>query len=238
MIFSRLLLPFILSVPLLLAGCGASMKARIEACKAGDWHQIGRTDGFEGAPADYVGRKDFCDDHGDEKKPALIDAAARYTAGWEEGNRDLWYAAGSIDGANGLRQSQFAVRAAADDIRKRKTPLNQRAYDDGWTRGNSQYWEGIGKREGTDGAPLSHKDANHDQAAAAQLRFDEAAYTNGWHAGNRTFWQDTGANDASNGVPDSEFRVRAANARDAGVRARQPHVVRTACGRPSRGWLS
>jgi hypothetical protein len=221
------LLPLMLVLPLVLGGCGASMKQRIEACKTGDWNQIGRTDGLDGAPPTFADRKDFCDDHGDDKKPAGEDAGARYTAGWEQGNREMWAAVGAIDGAKGLQQSQYAVRAAGEEVRKRKTPLNQAGYDEGWLKGNSQYWEGIGKREGTDGLPLTKKEDSRARAATAQLRFDEAAYTNGWHAGNRTFWQDAGFTDARNGTPDSRFRDRAAAARDAGVQV-QEEVYRTA----------
>ena len=38
--------------------------------------------------------------------------------------------------------------SGTDEVRKRKTPLNQGAYDGGRLKGNSQYWEGIGKRDG------------------------------------------------------------------------------------------
>jgi hypothetical protein len=221
------LLPLIVALPLLLGGCGAAMKQRIEACKIGDWTQIGKTDGLEGAPPTFADRKDFCDDHGDDKKPAAADAGARYTAGWEQGNREMWSAVGAIDGKRGLQQSQYAVRAAGEEVRKRKTPLNQPAYDEGWFSGNSQYWEDIGRSEGADGKPLTRKEASRAQAATAQLRFDEAAYTNGWHAGNRTFWQQAGLNDARDGIPDSRFRDRAAAARDAGVQV-QEEVYRAA----------
>lgn len=223
----RRLLPLLIVLPLVLGGCGASMKQRIEACKTGDWNQIGRTDGLDGAPAAFADRKDFCDGHGDDKKPAAADAAARYTAGWEQGNREMWSAVGAIDGAKGLPQSQYAVRAAGDEVRKRKTPLNQPAYDEGWIKGNSQYWEDTGKREGAEGMPLSQKEANRARAAAAQGRFDEAAYTNGWRAGNRAFWQDAGSGDARDGTPDSHFRDRAAAARAAGVEV-QEDVYRAA----------
>ena len=221
------LLPLMLVLPLVLGGCGASMKQRIEACKAGDWNQIGRTDGLDGAPPAFADRKDFCDDHGDDKRPASADAGARYTAGWEQGNREMWSAVGAIDGAKGLQQSQYAVRAVGEEVRKRKTPLNQAAYDEGWLKGNSRYWEDIGKREGAEGLPLAKKEDSRARAATAQLRFDEAAYINGWHAGNRTFWQEAGFTDARNGTPDSRFRDRAAAARDAGVQV-QEDVYRTA----------
>ena len=214
------LLPLLLALSLMLGGCGAAMKQRIEACKTGDWTQIGRTDGLDGAPPTFADRKDFCDDHGDDKKPAAADAGAHYMAGWEQGNREMWSAVGAIDGAKGL-PSQHAARAAGDEVRKRKTPLNQAAYDEGWLKGNSQYWEDIGKREGTEGMPLTQKEASRSRAAAAQLRFDEAAYTNGWHAGNRAFWHDAGLTDARNGTPDSRFRDRAAAARDAGVQVQE-----------------
>lgn len=215
------LLPLLVALPLLLGGCGAAIKQRIEACKTGDWTQIGKTDGLDGAPPTFADRKDFCNDHGDDKQPAAADAGARYTAGWEQGNREMWSAAGAIDGAKGLQQSQFAVRAAGEEVRKRKTPLNQPAYDEGWMRGNSRYWEDIGKGEGAEGLPLTRIEASRARAAAAPLRFDDAAYTNGWHAGNRTFWQEAGLADASDGIPDSRFRDRAAAARSAGVQVQE-----------------
>ena len=174
------LLPLLLALSLMLGGCGAAMKQRIEACKTGDWTQIGRTDGLDGAPPTFADRKDFCDDHADAKSPAAVDAAARYTAGWAQGNWDLWYALGGKDGQAGLQPSQYDRHAASDEVRKHQTPLNRPAYDAGWTFGNSEYWRDIGKREGTSGLPLSQKEANRGKAAASQLRFDEAAYADGW----------------------------------------------------------
>lgn len=219
-----LALPLILTA--LLAGCSASIKQRIAACKVGDWQQIGKTDGLDGIPANFADRKDFCEDHDDGGKSATLDAGARYASGWEQGNGALWTAAGVADGARGL-PPQFAVRAASDEVRKRKTPLNQGAYDGGWLKGNSQYWEGIGKRDGVAGLPASARETSRSQAGQTGIRFDDAAYSNGWHAGNRQFWQDAGANDASNGVPDSELLKRAASARSAGVQV-QEDVYRAA----------
>ncbi|MRW82803.1 DUF2799 domain-containing protein [Pseudoduganella sp. FT26W] len=203
----------LISLLLLLAGC-QSTQQRIADCKAGDWQAIGHKDGLMGEPASYAERKDFCEDHAD--KPAAADAAARYTAGWAQGNWDAWYAMGSSDGVQG-QQPQFELRANNDEVRKHKTPLNRPAYDDGWVAGNSNYWRNIGQREGVAGQPLTQKDSNRANAAAAQLRFDDAAYTDGWRAGNRTFWSDAGYSDARSGIPDSEFRNRAAAARRAGV---------------------
>ena len=140
----------------------------------------------------------------------------RYTAGWAQGNWDLWYRLGGVDGTEG-KLARFDALAASEDLRKNKTPLNRPAYDAGWAAGNSLYWENTGKRDGTEGKPSSQKELSRSRAAAAQLHFDEAAYANGWRAGNRTFWTDAGSNDASNGLPDSEFRNRAAAARSAGV---------------------
>jgi len=217
-------LPLILAV--LLAGCSASIKQRIAACKVGDWQQIGKTDGADGAPPNFAERKDFCDDHVDGGKSATADAAARYTTGWEQGNAELWSGLGAADGTRGLPQ-QFAARAAAEDMRKRKTPPNQGAYDAGWLKGNSQYWEGIGKRDGVAGQPLTAREAGRSQAAHIGIRFDDAAYSNGWQVGNRQFWQDAGANDASNGVPDSELQKRASSARSLGVQV-QEDVYRAA----------
>lgn len=211
----------------LLAGCSASMKQRIAACKVGDWQQIGNTDGLDGAPSNFAERKDFCDDHGDDARPAAADAAARYAAGWEQGNAAMWTAVGVADGARALPQTQFAVRAASDEVRKRKTPLNERAYDAGWLQGIARYWEGVGKRDGVAGQPASRQEASRTEAGQAGIRFDAAAYANGWRIGNRQFWQDAGANDASNGVPDSEFMQRAATARSAGVQV-QEDVYRAA----------
>lgn len=213
------LLPLILASALL-AGCQSTMQ-RIADCKAGDWSVIGHKDGLSGEPHTYGDRKDFCDDHADAKTPAASDAAARYTAGWAQGNWDLWYALGGKDGQAGLQPSRYEQHAASDDIRKHKTPLNRPAYDAGWTFGNSGYWRDIGKREGTAGQPLMQKEASRDRAAAIQLRFDEAAYADGWQVGNRTFWSDAGYTDARNGTPDSEFRNRAATARSAGVQVQE-----------------
>ncbi|WP_432377712.1 DUF2799 domain-containing protein [Duganella sp. P38] len=198
---------------LLLAGCQSHMQ-RVADCKVGDWHAIGHKDGVMGEPASYAQRKDFCDDHAD--KPAAGDAAARYNAGWAQGNWDAWQALGSNDGVQGA-QAQFDKHANSEETRKHKTPLNRPAYDAGWAEGNSRYWQNIGSRDGASGLPLTRKEASRDNAAAAQLRFDDAAYTDGWRAGNRTFWADAGYTDARNGTPDSEFRNRAAAARRAGV---------------------
>jgi hypothetical protein len=199
-----------------LAGCQSTMQ-RIADCKTGDWNVIGHKDGLLGEPHNYGERKDFCDDHADARTPGVADSAARYTAGWAQGNWDLWYAMGSKDGQQALLPSQYDSRAASDDVRKHRTPLNRPAYDAGWTFGNSEYWKDIGKREGTSGLPQTRKEANRSKAAAIALRFDEAAYTDGWQDGNRTFWSDAGFTDARNGTPDSEFRTRAAAARSAGV---------------------
>ncbi|MET0265349.1 MAG: DUF2799 domain-containing protein [Duganella sp.] len=218
------LLALLLVFPLL-AGCTASFRQQVEACKVGDWNKIGMTDGLKGVPSDFAERKDFCGDHGSSSIPA--DAGARYSAGWEQGNAQKWSALGVADGARGLPPSQFAVHAASEEVRKLKTPLNQRAYDDGWNTGNTQYWDSNGKRDGVAGQPLNSKEAARSKAAAMQLRFDEAAYTSGWHVGNRQFWQDAGTNDASNGVPDSELLKRAATARSAGVQV-QEEVYRAA----------
>ncbi|MES2163393.1 MAG: DUF2799 domain-containing protein [Pseudomonadota bacterium] len=212
--------PLILAVPLLLAGCQSTMQ-RIADCKVGDWAAIGHKDGVSGEPSDYAERKDFCDDHADDKKPAAIGAEAQYIAGWAQGNWDLWSQLGQQDGGKGL-QPQYDAHAASDEVRKHKTPLNRPAYDAGWAIGNSDYWKGLGKRSGTDGQPLStQRDAARANAAGMQLRFDEAAYTDGWQIGNRTFWQDAGYTDARNGTPDSAFRDRAAKARSAGVQVQE-----------------
>lgn len=198
---------------LLLAGCHSHLQ-RVADCKTGDWTAIGHKDGLMGEPANYAERKDFCDDHAD--KPSIADAAARYSAGWAQGNWDAWHALGSADGVQGT-QSRFDQRANGEEIRKHKTPLNRAAYDAGWSAGNSRYWQNLGQKEGAQGKPLTQKDINRDNAAAAQLRFDDGAYTDGWRAGNRTFWSDAGNTDARNGMPDDEFRNRAAAARRAGV---------------------
>ncbi len=198
---------------LLLAGC-QSTQQRIADCKAGDWAIIGHKDGLAGGPASYAQRKDFCDDHAD--KPAAADAAARYTAGWAQGNWDTWQALGQQDGVQGLR-AQFEQRANSDEVRKHKTPLNRPAYDAGWADGNSTYWRNTGQRDGASGLPATQQEASRANAATAQLRFDDAAYADGWRAGNRTFWSDAGYSDAKSGIPDSEFRNRAAAARKAGV---------------------
>ena len=107
-------LPLILAV--LLAGCSAAIKQRIAACKVGDWQQIGKTDGLEGAPPNFADRKDFCEDHDDGGKSATADAGARYTLGWEQGNAQMWTALGMADGARGQPQ-QFAARAAGEEVR-------------------------------------------------------------------------------------------------------------------------
>jgi hypothetical protein len=209
------LLPLLLASALL-AGCQSTMQ-RIADCKVGDWTVIGHKDGSTGEPPSYADRKDFCDDHADAKTPAASDAAARYLAGWAQGNWDAWYALGGVDGRQGLQPSLYDKHAASDEVRKHKTPLNRPAYDAGWTFGNSEYWKDIGNREGISGLPLTQREASRDRAAAIQLRFDDAAYSDGWHAGNRTFWSDAGYTDARNGTPDSEFRDRAAAARTTGV---------------------
>lgn len=212
--------PLILALPLLLAGCQSTMQ-RIADCKVGDWAAIGHKDGVAGEPADYADRKEFCDDHADDKKPSAIGAEAQYTAGWAQGNWDLWSQLGQADGGKGL-QAQYEAHAASDEVRKHKTPLNRPAYDAGWAIGNSDYWKNQGKHAGTDGQPLAaQKEAARARAAGMQLRFDEAAYTGGWQVGNRTFWQDAGYTDARNGTPDSEFRQRASSARSAGVQVQE-----------------
>lgn len=212
--------PLILALPLLLAGCQSTMQ-RIADCKVGDWTAIGHKDGVQGEPANYVERKEFCDDHADDKKQAATGAEAQYIAGWAQGNWDLWSGLGQQDGGQGL-QPQYDAHAAGDEVRKHKTPLNRPAYDAGWAIGNSEYWKGLGRRAGTDGQPLpAQKDGARAKAAGMQLRFDEAAYTDGWQIGNRTFWQDAGYTDARNGTPDSAFRDRAANARSAGVQVQE-----------------
>jgi hypothetical protein len=208
---------------LLLAGCQSHMQ-RVADCKVGDWNAIGHKDGLLGEPANYAERKDFCDDHAD--KPAAADAAARYTAGWAQGNWDLWYSLGSKDGQLGSL-AQYERHAASEEVRKHQTPLNLPAYSAGWTAGNTEYWTATGQREGASGQPLTQKEVNRSRASATQLRFDEQAYTNGWRAGNRTFWSDAGYADARNGTPDSEFRNRAAAARSAGVEV-QEDAYRTA----------
>ncbi|NYE60030.1 hypothetical protein FHW58_001182 [Duganella sp. 1224] len=208
---------------LLLAGC-QSTQQRIADCKVGDWTAIGHKDGVTGEPASYAERKDFCDDHAD--KPAATDAAARYAAGWAQGNWDAWQALGQQDGVQG-QQPRYEQRVGSDEVRKHKTPLNRPAYDAGWANGNTTYWRNTGLRDGTDGLPSTQKEPRRANAAAAQLRFDDAAYTDGWRAGNRTFWSDAGYSDAKSGIPDSEFRNRAAAARSAGVDV-QEDAYRTA----------
>lgn len=212
------------SLALLLAGCSASMQQRIAACKAGDWRQIGQTDGADGAPPNFAERKEFCEGKGGA--PAAADSQAHYTAGWQQGNAERWSAAGLADGAHGAL-SQFAVLAASDDVRKRRTPPNPAAYDEGWLKGNALWWEGHGKRAGVAGEPLASGELHRSNASATGLRFDEAAYGNGWRIGNRQFWQDAGTNDASTGIPDSELAKRAAAARAAGVQV-QDDVYRAA----------
>jgi hypothetical protein len=216
---ARRLLPLILASALL-AGCQSTMQ-RIADCKTGDWNVIGHKDGLSGEPHNYGDRKDFCDDHADAKTPGVADSAARYTAGWAQGNWDLWYALGGKDGQRALQASEYDRHTAGDDVRKHRTPLNRPAYDAGWIFGNSEYWKDIGKREGTSGLPSTQKEINRGKAAAIQLRFDEAAYADGWQAGNRTFWSDAGFTDARNGTPDAEFRNRAAAARSAGVQVQE-----------------
>lgn len=212
--------PLILAAPLLLAGCQSTMQ-RIADCKVGDWNAIGHKDGLQGESANYAERKDFCDDHADAKQPAASGAEAQYTAGWAQGNWDLWSQFGKADGGNG-QQPQFDAHVASEEVRKHNTPLNRPAYDAGWAIGNSEYWRGLGKRAGTDGQPLAaQKDAARAKAAGVQLRFDESAYSDGWQIGNRTFWQDAGYTDARNGTPDSAFRDRAAAARSAGVQVQE-----------------
>jgi len=193
---------------------------RIADCKVGDWNAIGHKDGLMGEPQNYAERKDFCDDHADDKKPAAADAASMYTAGWAQGNWDMWSLLGQTDGQQGL-QARYETHASNDEIRKHKTPLNPSAYNAGWIIGNSAYWHGIGKREGTAGLPLTQKEASRTKAVVAQLRFDDAAYADGWKVGNNTFWQDAGFTDARNGTPDSEFKTRAMAARSAGVQVQE-----------------
>jgi hypothetical protein len=207
----------IIVLPLLLGGCQATMQ-RIADCKAGDWSAIGHKDGLQGEAQNFGERKEFCDDHGDDKAKAGADASAsaQYAAGWAQGNWDLWSGLGRSDGQQ-ARLPQFDVHAAAPGVKKNGTPLNHPAYDAGWALGNSDYWQGLGKREGTAGLPLRQKDSNRANAEAGRLRFDDAAYSSGWQVGNRTFWQDAGFNDAHNGVPDAELKARAAAARAAGV---------------------
>ncbi len=212
--------PLLLALPILLAGCQGTLQ-RIADCKVGDWTAIGHKDGVNGAPANYAERKEFCDDHGDDKK-AVAGADTLYAAGWSRGNWDRWSQWGEQDGVQGLQVSQFARHVASDEVRKHGTPINQPAYDSGWTLGNSNYWRGIGRSAGGEGQPLSTPlEAGRSRAAATQMRFDEEAFRSGWQVGNRTFWQDAGYNDAHNGVPDSEFQQRALRARSAGVQVQE-----------------
>jgi hypothetical protein len=200
---------------------------RIADCKVGDWNLIGHKDGIAGEPANFAERKEFCDDHADNKQ-AAAGADSLYAAGWNKGNWELWSGWGEQDGVKGLLPSQYEQHAASSDVRKHGTPLNRPAYDNGWTMGNSSYWHGIGRSAGIDGQPLAAPlEAGRSRAAAMQMRFDEAAFSSGWQVGNRTFWQDAGYNDAHNGVPDSELQNRAARARSAGVQV-QEEVYRTA----------
>ncbi|WP_374361249.1 DUF2799 domain-containing protein [Pseudoduganella danionis] len=218
--------PLILALPFLLGGCAGTMQ-RIADCKVGDWNLIGHKDGIAGEPANFAERKEFCDDHADNKQ-AAAGADSLYAAGWNKGNWELWSGWGEEDGVKGLLPTQYEQHAASSDVRKHGTPLNRPAYDNGWTMGNSSYWHGIGRSAGIDGQPLAAPlEAGRSRAAAMQMRFDEAAFSSGWQVGNRTFWQDAGYNDAHNGVPDSELQNRAARARSAGVQV-QEEVYRTA----------
>jgi hypothetical protein len=210
----------ILIAPLLLAGCQSTAQ-RIADCKVGDWASIGHKDGLAGDPPDYADRKDFCDDHADDKKPAATGSEAQYINGWAQGNWDRWSVLGQKDGVAGMQPSHYDVHVVGDEVRKHRTPLNRPAYDAGWAIGNSEYWKTLGRRDGTDGKPLSQREAARAKAAAMQLRYDDAAYGDGWQIGNRTFWQDAGYTDARNGTPDSEFRDRASAARNAGVQVQE-----------------
>lgn len=214
----------ILTLPLLLAGCQATME-RIADCKAGDWNSIGHKDGVSGEVQNFAERKDFCDSHDAGKGQG--DAAAGYLAGWAQGNWDFWSARGMGDGRQALPPSNFDRHAASAEVQKQHTPLNRGAYDAGWAIGNADYWNGVGKRDGTEGKPASAKDAARNDAAQRGMRFDDASYASGWQTGNRTYWQDAGFTDARNGVPDTEFRSRAAAARSAGVQV-QEDAYRTA----------
>jgi hypothetical protein len=216
----RSLRPLIIALPLLLGGCQATMQ-RIADCKVGDWSAIGHKDGMAGEVQNFAERKEFCDDHGDDKNKAGANASANYLAGWAQGNWDFWSERGRADGQQARLASQFEVHAASPEVRKNSTPLNRPAYDAGWMIGNSEYWQGLGKREGTAGMPLKQKEVNRANADAAHLRYDDAAYSSGWQVGNRTFWQDAGFNDAHNGVPDTELKNRASAARAAGVQVQE-----------------
>lgn len=219
MTLSLRLRPLILALPLLLAGCAGTMQ-RIADCKVGDWNAIGHKDGIAGERANFAERKEFCEDHADNKA-ATAGADSLYAAGWSKGNWDLWSGWGERDGGKGLL-SQYQQHVASNEVRKLGTPLNRPAYDYGWTLGNSAYWQAQGRSAGSDGQPLSATvEAARSRAAALQMRFDEAAFSSGWQIGNRTFWQDAGFNDAHNGVPDSEFVQRAARARSAGVQVQE-----------------
>ena len=148
--------PLILTLPLLLGGCQATME-RIADCKAGDWNTIGHKDGAAGDVQNYAERKDFCDSHDGGKGQG--DAAAGYLAGWAQGNWDFWSARGVNDGRQALPQSTYERHVASEDVQKQHTPLNRPAYDAGWMIGNADYWNGQGKRDGTDGKPASAKEA-------------------------------------------------------------------------------
>ncbi|MES2297096.1 MAG: DUF2799 domain-containing protein [Pseudomonadota bacterium] len=214
---SSILRPLILAAAIgsafLLAGCDGTMQ-RVADCKAGDWGGIGHKDGHAGLGQNFGERKDFCASHeGDQGGP---DAAARYLAGWAQGNWDLWSETGRADGARGL-PAQFEGGAASAELRQKQTPPNRSAYDAGWVVGNGDYWENAGKHDGGVGKPLAQREAQAAQAGARALRFDGAAYARGWHVGNRNYWADAGTQDARNGLAEGNLRSRAASARSAGV---------------------
>lgn len=200
-------------LPILLAGCQSTAQ-RIADCKAGDWRIIGHKDGYAGEELKFGERKEFCEDHADDKSKIAATAQTDYQTGWTQGNWDLWSSYGMDDGGKGL-VSQYAARTL--DPAAAKIPRNPPAYDAGWLRGNSEYWQNVGTKDGSAGMPLSQKDSARRSAEAIPLRFDESTYSNGWHAGNRMYWQDAGMNDARQGIPDSEFKQRATAARTAGV---------------------
>lgn len=208
----------ILALPLLLAGCQATME-RIADCKAGDWNSIGHKDGAGGERQNFAERKEFCDSHDGDKGKS--DAGAGYLAGWAQGNWDFWSSRGVADGRLALPQSQYDGQINSAEVRKNNTPLNRPAYDAGWMIGNSEYWNGAGKRDGTEGKPATQKEAARTRAASQNIRYDEAAYISGWQIGNRTYWQDAGFTDARNGVPDSEFKTRSVAARNAGIEVQE-----------------
>ncbi|NVD97896.1 DUF2799 domain-containing protein [Massilia sp. BJB1822] len=215
---TRLLTPFILSLPLLLSGCQSTMQ-RIADCKAGDWRVIGQKDGAAGEKADYAERKQFCE--GYDSKAAGADPAAAYTAGWAQGNWDFWFARGATDGRAAKTISSYDQHLVSEDVRKKETPPGKPAYEAGWMQGNTDYWNGIGKRKGAEGQPLGIKEESRGQAEAMHIRFDEAGFTAGWQTGNHTFWSDAGFSDARSGVPDRELAARAAKAKAAGVQVRE-----------------